>query len=92
MTRIDYINNTQIKPAIGTATANTVKDIFVVFLGRAGFTPASAAAEFSLVEGKTEAAYLATPRLGLAPVGGRAARKAIFSSYENAKNHATFAA
>lgn len=92
MTRIDYINNTQIKPAIGTATASTVKDIFVLFLVRAGFTPAAAAAEFLLVEGKTEVAYLASPRLGMPAVGGRAARKQIFASYANALNHATFAA
>jgi uncharacterized protein (UPF0262 family) len=87
----DYINNSNIK-AIATATATTAKDIFVMFMMREGFLNNDAAAEFDLIEGKTEAEYMTARRTGLMAIGGRAARKNIFATYENALNHSTFVA
>lgn len=92
MKNIDYINNTNIKPAIGTATASTAKDIFVMFLMREGFIHNDATAEFDFIEGKTEGEYMAARRTGLVAIGGRTARKSIFESYKNALNHSTFTA
>lgn len=87
MTHIDYINNYNIKTV--KATAKTLKDIFVMFMMREGFTVADASAEFALIEGKTEAEYMTTRRTGLVSIGGRAERKAIFETYKNALNHAS---
>ena len=89
MTHIDYINGTQIKAVASTAT-NT-KDIFIMFMAREGFDVVIATSEFALIDGKTEATYLSASRLGMTAIGGRAVRKNVFATYNNAKNHASFA-
>ena len=58
---------------------------------REGFDVVIATAEFALIDGKTEATYLSASRLGMTAIGGRAVRKNVFATYNNAKNHASFA-
>jgi hypothetical protein len=84
---IDYL-----VPAVNAQpTAKNVKDIFTMFLMRDGFTLDDAVAEFDFINGKDETTYLTASRIGLKAIGGRAARRAVFASYENALNHAAFA-
>lgn len=67
-----------------------VKNIFIEFVRRDGYTIKQATEEFRRIDGKTLDGYLTTSRLGASFVLTRAERRNIYMTYENALNHASF--
>ena len=68
-----------------------VRRIFIGFLIRDhGFEYEDAAAEYDFITAVGVDAYRTASRIGLRPLGNRAARISIIHSYENAQNHASF--
>jgi FMN phosphatase YigB (HAD superfamily) len=86
-----HLSHFPIERIEGSTPAKTLADIFRIFMAREGFDANTAEAELAFIGDMTEDAYIAARRIGLAPIGGRAARKTIFATLQNAKNHATFA-
>ena len=76
--------------------AYTTKEIVVNFLRRDfGFTHAEARKELGVLYVNNIPClrdyYLTVRRTGLKAIGGRAVRAIIYNTFENARNHATFA-
>ena len=90
--QIDYINNSNIAPVV-FAPASSHKSIFVTFITRSGMmSAADAAAEFDFIGDMSMNEYLMARRIGMGVALSRADRASVYMTFENALNHASFAA